>query len=105
MGNNDMQPEKSRLLIVDDKIKLCKSLARNFEHVGYAASIATCGQEAVSALMAGRMDAVLLDIMLGEESGIEVLRKLLAVDKSLPVVMITGYASVETAVASLKLGA
>jgi DNA-binding NtrC family response regulator len=105
MGNNDMELERPRLLIVDDKIKLCKSLARNFEHMGYTASIATCGQEAVSALTANRMDAVLLDIMLGEESGIEVLRKLLAVDKTVPVVMITGYASVETAVASLKLGA
>ena len=105
MGNNDMEPVKSSLLIIDDKIKLCRSLARNFEHVGYAASIATCGQEAIAALMANRVDAVLLDIMLGEESGVDVLRKLLAVDKTVPVVMITGYASVDTAVASLKLGA
>ena len=105
MGNNGMQREKSSLLIIDDKIKLCRSLARNFEHVGYTASIATCGEEAIAALTADRMDAVLLDIMLGAESGIDVLKKLLAVDARVPVIMITGYASVDTAVQSLKLGA
>ncbi len=105
MGNNDMHREKSSLLIIDDKIKLCKSLARNFEHVGYAVSMATCGQEALAAFTADRMDAVLLDIMLGSESGIDVLKKLLAMDAKVPVIMITAYASVETAVQSLKLGA
>ncbi len=43
--------------------------------------------------------------MLGEESGIDVLTRLLAVDKNVPIVMITAYASVESAVQSLKLGA
>jgi DNA-binding NtrC family response regulator len=105
LGNNDMPRATTSLLIIDDRVKLCRSLARNFEHVGYTASIATCGQEAIAALTANRMDAVLLDVMLGEESGIDVLQRLLAVDKTVPVIMITAYASVDTAVQSLKLGA
>ena len=105
MSNNSGQRTASNLLIIDDKVKLCRSLARNFEHVGFTTSIATTGQEAVTRFSAARMDAVLLDIMLGEESGIDILTKLLAVDKNVPVIMITGYASVDSAVQSLKLGA
>jgi DNA-binding NtrC family response regulator len=105
LGNIDEQRARSNLLIIDDKVKLCRSLARNFEHVGFTTSIATSGQEALSRFSATRMDAVLLDIMLGEESGIDVLKKLLAVDKNVPVIMITAYASVDSAVQSLKLGA
>jgi DNA-binding NtrC family response regulator len=93
------------ILIIDDKVKVCKSLAQNFEHLGYRTMIATSGREALAAFGAGRIDVVLLDIMLGEESGIDVLKRLRAVDKTVPVIMITAFASVETAVLSLKLGA
>ncbi len=105
MSNDDGQRTTSSLLIVDDNVKLCRSLARNFEHAGFSASIATCSQEAVNRFSASRTDAVLLDIMLGGENGIDVLTKLLALDKNVPVIMITAYASVESAVQSLKLGA
>ncbi len=93
------------ILVIDDKVKVCKSLAQNFEHLGYRTVIATSGREALAAFSAGRIDVVLLDIMLGEESGIDLLKKLQAVDKTVPVIMITAFASVETAVLSLKLGA
>ena len=93
------------ILVIDDNVKVCKSLAQNFEHLGYRTVIATSGKEALAAFSAGRIDVVLLDIMLGEESGIDVLKRLQAVDKTVPVVMITAFASVETAVLSLKLGA
>jgi DNA-binding NtrC family response regulator len=96
---------KTGILIVDDKLKLCKSLAQNFEHLGYEAAIATGGDEALAAFSARRSDVVLLDIVLGEESGIDVLKRLHAVDPAVPVIMITAYASVDTAVQSLKLGA
>ncbi len=105
MSNDDGQRARPNLLIVDDNVKLCRSLARNFEHAGFSASVATCAQEAIARFSTSRTDAVLLDVMLGGESGIDVLVKLLAVDKNVPVIMITAYASVESAVQSLKLGA
>ena len=105
MSNNDGQRATLSVLIIDDNVRLCRSLARNFEHVGFSVFIATSTQEAVSRFSARRMDAVLLDIMLGDESGIDLLTRLLAVDKNVPVIMITAYASVESAVQSLKLGA
>jgi len=96
---------KRTVLIIDDKEKLCKSLALNFEHVGYSALYATSGAQALAVFSSAKADVVLLDIMLGEESGIDVLRKLLSRDGRVPVIMITAYASIDTAVLSIKLGA
>jgi DNA-binding NtrC family response regulator len=105
MGRRSERGMETRILIVDDKEKLCSSLARNFEHLGYRAETATCGREALGSFAAKGADVVLLDVMLGEESGIDVLGRILEADRSVPVIMITAYASVETAVQALKLGA
>ncbi len=96
---------KKTILIVDDKVKVCVSLAQNFEHLDYHTVIVTGVKEALSAFSAGGIDVVLLDIMLGKESGIDLLKNLQAINKAIPVIMITAFASVETAVQSLKLGA
>jgi DNA-binding NtrC family response regulator len=96
---------KPRVLIVDDNARLCRSLARNFEDVGMPAVCASGSAAALAALQAGEVAAVLLDIMVGEESGIDILAALRRADPELPVIMITGYATVETAVQALKLGA
>jgi DNA-binding NtrC family response regulator len=96
---------KKTLLIIDDKVKLCKTLVKTFEQLGYQTFYATTGQEAIGLFSQHQMHVVLLDIMLGEENGIEILKQLLLLREGIPVIMITGYASVETAVQSLKLGA
>ena len=93
------------ILIVDDKIKLCKSLAQNFIQLGYSCHIATTGNEALRVLSQNSVDAVLLDIVLGNENGMDILKKILTEYYSVPVIMITGYASIDTAVRSIKLGA
>ncbi|HUT65607.1 MAG TPA: sigma-54 dependent transcriptional regulator [Spirochaetota bacterium] len=93
------------ILIVDDKIKLCTSLAQNFNQLGYSCHIATNSTRALEVLSSNSIDAVLLDIVLGEENGIELLKKILSLHYNIPVIMITGYASIDTAVRSIKLGA
>jgi DNA-binding NtrC family response regulator len=96
---------KGNILIVDDKVKLCKSLVENFDQSGYQSFYATNRKKALSLFSRHRIHAVLLDIMLGEENGIEVLKELLLLQQNIPVIMITGYASIDTAVQSIKLGA
>ena len=96
---------KGKILIVDDQVKVYKSLARNFQHLGYHTIHATTGQEAIERFSEDSAHVVLLDIMLGKEHGIDVLKKLLSLDASTPVIMITGYGSIDTAVQSIKLGA
>ncbi|NBC30138.1 MAG: response regulator [Spirochaetes bacterium] len=96
---------KGALLIVDDNRKVYESLARNFEHFAYTTYYAANSDEAVRALLSTHVDAVLLDIMLGRESGVDTLRLIEESAPSVPVIMITGYASIESAIETMKLGA
>ncbi len=95
----------STILIIDDKIKLCKSLTQNFNQLGYSCHVATNGRQALEALSQNSIDTILLDIVLGTENGIELLQRILSIYNDIPVIMITGYASIDTAVRSIKLGA
>ncbi len=94
-----------QMLIIDDKLKLCKSLAQNFDQRGYRTLYATNGADALALFRKHPVDIVLLDIMLGDENGIDVLSQLLAHNAQAPVIMITGHGSIDTAVQSIKLGA
>ena len=96
---------RNEILIIDDNVKLANSLARNFEQLGYATHTAACSGEALPILARGAARVVLLDIVLGDEDGLAVLEQILATHPGLPVVMITGYGSIESAVTSVKLGA
>lgn len=96
---------KAHLLIVDDNAKLVKSLAQNFTQRGYQPLTATNRADALRLFADQAVQVVLLDIMLGEESGIEVLQQMLALPKQIPIIMITGHASIDSAVQSIKLGA
>lgn len=93
------------ILIIDDNVNLCKSLAQNFDHLGYRSYLATKSRDAIKIYSNNRIDAVLLDIMLGKEDGINTLTRLLEIDNRIPVIMITGYGSIESAVKSIKIGA
>ena len=96
---------KRSILIIDDNMRWSKSLAQNFEPRGFQVFSAINRREAFNILAQHPIHIVLLDIMLGEENGLDVLEEILLQHKDLPVIMITGFASVDTAVQSLKLGA
>jgi DNA-binding NtrC family response regulator len=93
------------ILIIDDKIKVCESLAQNFRELGYISHSATGSSEAIRLYLNEKISAVILDVKLGEENGIDVLKHLLSLNSKVPIVMITAYATIETAVESIKLGA
>jgi DNA-binding NtrC family response regulator len=93
------------ILIVDDNLKWCISLAKNFEQRGYTVFYSTSGIKAMEILAKQFIPIVLLDIMLGEENGLDILRQMLSKYKNVNIIMITGFGSIETAIQSLKLGA
>jgi DNA-binding NtrC family response regulator len=93
------------ILIIDDKIKVCESLAQNFRELGYVSHLATNSIDAVRLYLNHSISAVILDLKLGDENGIDVLKQLMALNGEVPIVMITAYATIETAVESIKLGA
>jgi DNA-binding NtrC family response regulator len=94
-----------RLLIVDDETTLCDSLKRVFERDGYEVATAGEAEAGLQLFEEGTFDLVLSDILLPGMSGIEFLE---AIKKQAPeqiVIVMTAYASIETAVGALRAGA
>jgi two-component system response regulator HydG len=96
---------KGRILIVDDELVVRDSLQKWFDSEGYDAGAVSSGREALFAVQQKQYDLALLDIKMPGMDGMELQKKLRELDADLTVVIMTGYASVETAVEALKTGA
>jgi two-component system, NtrC family, response regulator HydG len=94
-----------KLLIVDDDIVVRDSLGKWFESEGFEVTIAAGAAIALEILSRDRFDLALVDIKMPGVDGIELQARLREIDADMPVVIMTGYASVETAVKALKNGA
>jgi DNA-binding NtrC family response regulator len=97
--------KQGNLLIVDDELTVRDSLGKWFREEGYEVATAESASEALSRMAKSRWDLALVDIKMHGTDGIELQRRLREVDPELTVIIMTGYASVETAVAALKNGA
>ncbi len=95
------------ILIVDDEADIRLLIGGILRDEGYETREAAGGRETFAAIHARQPTLVILDIWLasGEEDGIEILKRLRAEMPSVPVVMISGHGTIETAVHSIKLGA
>lgn len=98
-------PRKASILIVDDEEKLRHYLKKELLRKGYEVEAARDGKEAMDLLARQSADVVLLDIALPGESGVAVLEKIRKEHPLARVIMLTGNATVETALDSMKLGA
>jgi two-component system, NtrC family, response regulator HydG len=96
---------QGKLLIVDDELSVRDSLGKWFKEEGYEVATAENANEALTRLAEARWDAALVDIKMRGTDGIELQRRMHEIDPDLMVIMMTGYASVETAVTALKNGA
>ncbi len=96
---------KPRILVIDDEGAIRDSLRMILEYEDYQFSGAATGQEGIAAIQRERPDLVLLDIKMPGMDGLEVLRKLHALDETLPVVMISGHGTTATAVEAIRSGA
>ncbi len=93
------------LLIVDDEADIREMLSRNFRYLGYSVDTAANGKEALEVLGRVKVDILISDIMMPEMNGVDLLR---AVRNDYPMVrsiMITGYVTLENALACLRFGA
>ena len=96
---------KGRILIVDDELVVRDSLSKWFASEGYQARPAGGAREALEAIQGLEFDIALLDIKMPGMDGMELQKRLRDADPDLTVIIMTGYASVETAVQALKHGA
>ena len=93
------------ILIIDDEPHLPHQFARYLRKYGYEVATVADGEIGLQELQKNSFDLVLLDLRLPKMGGLEVLTQIRKSDQELPVVMITAYGDVKTAVAAMKLGA
>ena len=93
------------VLIVDDDRVWAEQLARSLTRRGFSTRIAHDGAAALAAARAAVPDAALVDLRLAEGSGLPLIGPLRALSEDMSIVLLTGYASVATAVEAIKRGA
>ena len=97
--------KKKKILIVDDELDIQKVIAKRVEANGYEALVASGGKEALEKINKENPDAVILDIMMPEIDGIDVLMRIRQTRKNLPIFMITAYSTEERFKLANKLDA
>ncbi|TBV82759.1 MAG: sigma-54-dependent Fis family transcriptional regulator [Desulfobulbaceae bacterium] len=94
-----------KILFVDDEQNMRVAIYEALSHRGYAVTVAENGRTALELLAKTAPDLVVTDIRMPEMDGIELLQQIKTIRPELPVVIITGYATVETAVKAMQQGA
>ncbi|MCL4105870.1 UNVERIFIED_CONTAM: hypothetical protein GTU68_012508 [Idotea baltica] len=94
-----------RLLIVDDDVDICFLLSGYFNGLGYETEYSFLGEGGLKLLREKKFDAVLCDYRLPDRDGFEMLKAIRKEHPTLPVIIITGYSDVKTAVNVIKYGA
>ncbi|MDF1836841.1 MAG: sigma-54 dependent transcriptional regulator [Planctomycetota bacterium] len=95
----------ARILIVDDDLQHAESLADALDGERYSCQVAGSGKEGVEALEKEAFAVVLTDLRMSDLSGLEVLKQALVIRPDTAVLLITGHASIETAVDAMRSGA
>lgn len=96
---------KPKILVVDDERDICKALEFLLKAEGYAVTTAYSGEEALERLSKEHFDVVMTDLKMDKVDGIAVLEKTREISSDTAVIVMTAYASVESAVETMKKGA
>jgi two-component system phosphate regulon sensor histidine kinase PhoR len=100
-------PEQTNILVIDDEQNMREGCSRILSKEGCAVITAENGKQGLDKVRAslGKIDVILLDLMMPGMSGMEVMDQVRMIDPNLLVIVITGYATVESAVEAMKKGA
>lgn len=96
---------KEKIIIIDDEKRMCDSLAALLISDGYQVDTYQNSPEAAIAIGRSRVDLVITDIKMPELDGLQILEVVKKVDDGIPVILMTGYGSMESAVDAISLGA
>lgn len=104
-----MEPAKrkahKKILVVDDEERICEAVRRALERSGYRVDISLDAAQALEAIQHEATDMVICDIKMPQMDGMTLLERVKERDPNIPVLMITGYASIESAVEAIRMGA
>jgi DNA-binding response OmpR family regulator len=96
---------EARMLIVDDELHVCSALARSLMLMGYRADKAGSGREALGILERTPYDLMVLDMRMPGMDGIEVMHRAHQMQPDLLIIVLTGHATLESAITAVKCGA
>ncbi|QOJ28178.1 MAG: response regulator [Ignavibacteriales bacterium] len=94
-----------KILIVDDDVQLCAALSEEFYHRGYITSAVYTADDAIDQVKSFNPDIIFLDLKMPGKGGFDVLRALNSSSNSIPIIVLTAYADVRSAIDAAKLGA
>lgn len=94
-----------KILIADDDVQLCNALTEEFEYRGFSTKAVYTADEAIEQAVRFAPDIILLDLKMPEKSGFDVLRALNTSGSTIPIIVLTAYADVRSAIDAAKLGA
>jgi len=94
-----------KFLLVDDEKELIETLAQRLRHRGYETDCLFSGKEALKRLEKDKADIVVLDVRMPEFDGVETVKELKKNHPLVEVIMLTGYADIQSAVEAIKYGA
>ncbi|MBN2299412.1 MAG: sigma-54-dependent Fis family transcriptional regulator [Deltaproteobacteria bacterium] len=97
--------KQAHILIIDDEESIRHTFGEFLRREGYRTSAARDYADAMAALQDTSFDLVFTDIILGEHSGVDILKEIKAQGRTCPVIMMTGEPNIDTAAASVRLGA
>jgi DNA-binding NtrC family response regulator len=93
------------VLVVDDKDMMRDSVTATLQRAGFEVASAPDGQQALDKIAARRPDVVVTDLRMPGLSGIELVDRIRRIDDGLPVLLMTAFGTIETAVKAMKAGA
>lgn len=97
--------DKPTLLLVDDDETFCKVLKSALEKRNYEVKVAHDVKTGIQLAESNEPEYAVIDLRIGLQSGLELVKKLISLDGNTQIVMLTGFASIATAVEAIKLGA
>jgi two-component system, response regulator RegA len=102
---SELREESASLLLVDDDATFCKVLSAALEKRGYTVTVTHSVEDAIPLAKANPPEFAVVDLKMGGAPGLVLVRVLHELDPNTRIVMLTGYASIATAVEAIKLGA
>lgn len=100
-----LESERLKILVVDDERSICESLSGVLSDEGHSPRTVGNGKDAIIDYKANRPDLVFLDIWMPGIDGIQTLQGMREIDSQVPIIIMSGHATVETAVKAMRLGA
>ncbi|HVU50048.1 MAG TPA: sigma-54 dependent transcriptional regulator [Polyangia bacterium] len=100
-----MAERKARVLVVDDNLEMARTVADGLADLGYETVAVGSGRAALDALAAQPLDAVVTDLRMPDVDGLEVLAASRRLDAERPVIVMTAFSAIDTAVESIRRGA